>query len=238
MTITENDNGFSRIIKIILGMLELGLFWLVFSIPVFTVGASTCAAYYVMLKLLCEDEVSVSKMFFKAFKDNFKQGTLMWLISLPCLGGCFFMWRAILQNGDVNIILKGGAVILTLIAVAVNLYTYPLLARYDNTIKKSIMNSIVICALYIARTIITVAVVATEVVLIYFAFSLSKWTLIVSALIGPILIIFTISAISKKVFLDSEKNGGAIIPPAVQIQQEIDAEKAAEEKDNDSTDSD
>ena len=228
----KNDYSFSQFLKNIPSFVILNILWVVCSIPVFTIGASTCAAYYVTLKLLCDDEVTLNntaKLFFKAFKDNFKQGTIMWLITLPCIVGCFFMWRAILQNGDVNIILKIGAAILTLIAIIINLYTYPLLARYDNTIKKSIMNSIVISMLYIARTIIVAVVVAVEIAVAFTAVRWNIWLIIPVALIIPELVVFTISMLSKRVLLDSEKNGGSIIPPAVQIQQEID-EKETEEK--------
>ena len=228
----KNDYSFSQFLKNIPSFVILNILWVVCSIPVFTIGASTCAAYYVTLKLLCDDEVTLNntaKLFFKAFKDNFKQGTIMWLITLPCIVGCFFMWRAILQNGDVNIILKIGAAILTLIAIIINLYTYPLLARYDNTIKKSIMNSIVICMLYFVRSLITVAVVCVEVAVAIALIHWNKWTTPFGFLVGPELMIFTVSILAKKILQDSEKNGGTIVPPAVQIQQEIDKEKAAEE---------
>ena len=228
----KNDNDFSHVLKNIPRFLVLNILWVICSIPVFTIGASTCAAYYVTLKILCDDDVSLNntaKLFFKAFKDNFKYGTIMWLITLPCIIGCLFMWNAILQNGDVNIILKIGAAILTLIAIIINLYTYPLLARYDNTIKKSIMNSIVISMLYIARTIIVAVVVAVEMAVAFTAVRWNIWLIIPVALIIPELVVFTISMFSKRVLLDSEKNGGSIIPPAVQIQQEID-EKETEEK--------
>ena len=232
MGIFNMDSGFARFMNRVIDVLELNILWIIFSLPIFTIGASTCAAYYVTLKLLCDDEVTLNntaKLFFKAFKDNFKQGTIRWLITLPCIVGCFFMWRAILLNGDVNIILKIGAAILTLIAIIINLYTYPLLARYDNTIKKSIMNSIVISMLYIARTIIVAVVVAVEMAVAFTAVRWNIWIIIPVALIIPELVVFTISMFSKRVLLDSEKNGGSIIPPAVQIQQEID-EKETDEK--------
>lgn len=228
----KNDYSFSQFLKNIPTFVILNILWVVCSIPVFTIGASTCAAYYVTLKLLCDDEVTLNitaKLFFKAFKDNFKQGTIMWLITLPCIVGCFFMWRAILLNGDVNIILKIGAAILTLIAIIINLYTYPLLARYDNTIKKSIMNSIVISMLYIVLTIIIIVVVAVELAVAVVAFHWNIWLMIPVALIVPELVIFTISMFSKRVLLDSEKNGGSIIPPTVQNQQGTDEEKVEEE---------
>ena len=215
----KNDYSFSQFLKNIPSFVILNILWVICSIPVFTIGASTCAAYYVTLKLLNkDDDVSLNntaKLFFKAFKDNFKQGTIMWLITIPCIVACFFVWHIILKNDYENIFIKIGAGALTVIAVTINLYTYPLLARYDNTIKKSIMNSIVISMLYIPLTIISIAVVAAEIAAAFWAVRWNIWIMIPVALIIPGLVMFSISALSKKVFLDSEKNGGSIIPPTV-----------------------
>jgi len=227
----KNDYTFSQFIKNIPSFVILNILWVICSIPVFTIGASTCAAYYVTLKILNkDDDVSLNntaRLFFKAFKDNFKQGTIMWLITIPCIAACFFVWHIILKNDYENIFIKIGAGALTVIAVTINLYTYPLLARYDNTIKKSIMNSIVICMLYFVRSLITVAVVCVEVAVAIALFHWNKLTTPFGFLVGPELMIFTVSILAKKVLQDSEKNGGTIVPPAVQIQQEIEKEKAA-----------
>ena len=228
----KNDYTFSQFIKNIPSFVILNILWVICSIPVFTIGASTCAAYYVTLKILNkDDDVSLNntaRLFFKAFKDNFKQGTIMWLITIPCIAACFFVWHIILKNDYENIFIKIGAGALTVIAVTINLYTYPLLARYDNTIKKSIMNSIVICMLYFVRSLITVAVVCVEVAVAIALFHWNKLTTPFGFLVGPELMIFTVSILAKKVLQDSEKNGGTIVPPAVQIQQEIEKEKTAE----------
>ncbi len=215
------DSGFARFMNRAIDLLELNILWVIFSLPVFTIGASTCAAYYVTLKMVSEEEGYVGKMFVKAFKDNFKQGTIMWLITAPCIYACYLIWQAIIKGDDVHVLIIIGAIIFTAIVIACNLYTYPLLARYEETIKKSIMNSIVICSLFFARTLIMIALVAVECLIIFW----NRWTMLAGILVGPELIIYTISGIAKKIFLDTEKNGGTIIPPAVQIQQEIDEEK-------------
>ena len=82
---------------------------------------------------------------------------------------------------------------------------------------------------YFVRSLITVAVVCVEVAVAIALIHWNKWTTPFGFLVGPELMIFTVSILAKKILQDSEKNGGTIVPPAVQIQQEIDKEKAAEE---------
>ena len=60
----------------------LNLFWVICSIPIFTIGASTTALYYASLKVLRNEENHVVAMFFRSFKENFKQATQLWLIML------------------------------------------------------------------------------------------------------------------------------------------------------------
>ena len=53
------------------------LFWLnvlfiVCSIPIFTIGASATALYYVTLKMVKNEECYITKSFFRSFKQNFR----------------------------------------------------------------------------------------------------------------------------------------------------------------------
>ena len=60
----------------------LTVMWAVCSLPVITAGASTTALYYVSLKMAKNREGYLWKSFFKAFKDNFAQSTVVWLAVL------------------------------------------------------------------------------------------------------------------------------------------------------------
>lgn len=84
LDVTDNPviSGMSRIFD----MMCLNVLWLVCSLPIFTIGASTTAMYTVMLKVVKNEEGYIVKGFFKAFKENFKKSTIIWLILLV-IGG-------------------------------------------------------------------------------------------------------------------------------------------------------
>ena len=63
----------------------LNILWFIFSIPIFTIGASTTALYSVTLKIVRNEEGNLTKDFIKSFKQNFKQSTSVWII-LTLLG--------------------------------------------------------------------------------------------------------------------------------------------------------
>ena len=62
----------------------LNILFLACSIPIVTIGASITAMYSVTKKMAEEREGYILKSFFKAFKENFRQSTVMWLILLIC----------------------------------------------------------------------------------------------------------------------------------------------------------
>ena len=111
MGLFNMDSGFARFMNRAIDVLELNILWIIFSLPIFTIGASTCAAYYVTLKMVDEEEGYVGKMFVKAFKDNFKQGTILWLITAPCIYSCYLIWQLVAKADDVNFVVIAGAII-------------------------------------------------------------------------------------------------------------------------------
>ena len=76
------DNPVWRFIGKFWDVLILNVLWLVCSIPIVTIGASTTAMYYVTLKLARDEDGYTIRSFFKSFKENFRQATVIWLIFL------------------------------------------------------------------------------------------------------------------------------------------------------------
>lgn len=202
MGIFNMDSGFARFMNRAIDVLELNILWIIFSLPIFTIGASTCAAYYVTLKMVDEEEGYVGKMFVKAFKDNFKQGTILWLITAPSIYSCYLIWQVVAKGDDVNFVVIAGAIIFTALVLIFTLYTFPLLARYENSIRKTIMNSFAISSMYFPRTLIMIAVVGIECLI----FLWNRWTMLAGILLGPELVIYTVSGITKRIFQTAEKN--------------------------------
>ena len=73
---------FSQVLLKLAYSCYLNFLWVVCSLPVFTVGASTFALYSVTLKIVQEREGNLTRQFFKAFRENFRQATVLWLILL------------------------------------------------------------------------------------------------------------------------------------------------------------
>lgn len=152
----------------------LNILWFICCLPIFTVGASTTALYYVTLKIAKDEEGNVTKAFFRAFKENFKQGTIIWLILLVsgivlALDGYVF-YHMRFENAFWTI---GAAVfVVLLVAYAIILmYIFPLQARFENTVKMMFINSIMIGMRFLLCTVLMAAVYFVMVFVIIHIFT-------------------------------------------------------------------
>lgn len=146
------------------------LFWLnvlfiVCSIPIFTIGASATALYYVTLKMVKNEECYITKSFFRSFKQNFKQGTAIWFIMMA-VGGLLLV-DYLIMNGtlsDVSAIpdTVRKVILVVLLAAAIVYvftlrYVFPLLARFDNSVKNTIRNALLISIRHLPLSAVLVA---------------------------------------------------------------------------------
>ena len=123
----------------------LNILWLVCSLPIVTIGASTTALFYVTLKMAEDRDDGLTRMFFKAFRENFKPATKLWLILLAV--GSFLaadgfvlrrMWSENIFWTLLTAVLIGAAVLYGIVL----LYAFPLLARFENTTFRHPENSV------------------------------------------------------------------------------------------------
>ena len=188
---------FSRL----LDMIKLNFLWLLFSLPVITIGASTAAAFSVTLKMVDEREGYIAKQFWSAFKANLKQGIPTGLLNLffaYALYLDFQLFHAV-EGNPVYFLILG--IVGSIMCFGYFIYAYALMARYDNTLLKTLKNSMDISVKYFGRTIMIAVVVAVEIIIFIF----NTTTLFLGLLIGPAVVFLTISGPAMYIFRDIER---------------------------------
>lgn len=137
-----SDSILFKVLEKIADFVILNLLWAICCIPVVTIGASTTALYYVMLKMVRNEESHVAKMFFKAFKQNLKQGSILTIVFIAAGLLLYvdikhiFTWQT-----DVKTLLLGIFVGIIVAVLVIILYTFPLLAQFENTIANTMKNA-------------------------------------------------------------------------------------------------
>lgn len=138
------DNPLMRFVESISDMIFLSIFWVIGCIPVLTAGASTAALYYAAIRVI-RGEGSITKDFFKSYRENLKQGVLAELVILALAALLYGIMRAAASmNGGPAAILHVLAVALLLFCVIVTGYIFPLLAHFDQSTPALFRNALLI----------------------------------------------------------------------------------------------
>ena len=151
------DNPIWRFIGKFCDVMILNVLWLVCCIPVVTVGAATTAVYYVTLKLVRDEEGPTIRSFFKSFKENFKQATILWLIMLAVgvlLGFDLYFFLFIYKEPSmfrtIMMAVFGGFLMIYLFT---GLFVFPLQARFYNPVKRTLFNAFFMSVRHISHSL-------------------------------------------------------------------------------------
>lgn len=154
------DNPVIKFFCLIGNLWMLNILWLVCSLPIVTLGASTTALVYSCMKLRA-DEGYIFKNFFKSFKENFRQSTVLWLVylvvgALLALGLMF--WNNYKMPGSK--LIWGVVLALSILYSISILYVFAIQSKFVNTIKNTIKYSFLIAFTHIKETILLALIVA------------------------------------------------------------------------------
>lgn len=194
------DGPLYKFMNTLTNIFVLSILWLLTSIPVLTVGISTVAVFDVTLKMVDDEEGYVWKQYFKAWKQNWKQGLPLGILTLICTYAIYLDFQFFHALETHPIILLFAGFIGAFLFGCTFLYAYPQVARYDNKLHIILRNSYRMAIKYFGWTLLMFFVCTVEVL----AFLWNGTTEFLGILIGPGCIIYTISAITKKVFRSLE----------------------------------
>ena len=135
-------------------LLLLQLVTVLCCLPVITVGTAFTAMHTVLLKMYRRQDPSVFSEYFKAFKANFKQSTIVWLIYLAVFAFLLADWILLLQIPDPNVKDTAYLLLIPLFLVLLSLcWVFVLISRYQNSIWQTVKNSLTLVFRYPLRTL-------------------------------------------------------------------------------------
>lgn len=217
------DSPLMRGMSKVADLMILNLLVLVTSIPIITIGASMTAMHYVLIKMSRDEGSYVVQMYFKSFKENFAQATVLWLVNILAIA--VFLFDIYLFFFTVNTL--PFPVFVCVVAVGILflitcMYFYPLQARFINPVGKTIRNAFFVMVLNFPKSIIMIILYAIPVGLVFIA-----------SFMIPMVLLFGISApgygaalLYKKVFMKLE-------PKEEEITADMDFHVVVEEENED-----
>lgn len=168
------DGGFAKFGNMLADVIILSFIWFLFSIPIFTIGASTTALFFVTTRRISNKEGYLFKDFFTSFKREFKQATVAWVFILIVGGVLAFN---ILNINLIFDILPNSAIIKTIYSSIqlclfielcfFTIFVFPLLSRFNFTLKSLFVNAFFMSNKHFLTTLLCFAISLTILYLIY-----------------------------------------------------------------------
>lgn len=163
------DSPFSRALSYVGDMIILNVIFLLCCMPVVTVGASAAALYTVTMRMAAKDDRGIIKPFFRAFKENFKKATVIWLIFL-LTGGVIGLGVTVIYLNSASFpwfikAVYGLVVFVYLIGLT---WVFPLQAKFENTVKMTIKNAFVIGISRPGKSVVIIVLMLVPVLLALF----------------------------------------------------------------------
>lgn len=149
------DGAFARYGAKLWDMMWLNILTVISSLPVFTAGTAMTAMHYVLLKIFHDEEGAITATFFKAFRENFWQSTVISLIF------AVVAYLLVLSAG-IALALSMGWIRYLLIAVLVLVvcawnWSFVFQSRYRNTISGTVKYSFLVLAAHPVRSVVMAA---------------------------------------------------------------------------------
>lgn len=147
------DSKFMQVVSRITDLVVLNLLFLLTCLPVFTVGAATASLYSVCFRVFRSREGSIVKSYFRAFRDNFKQGTGLWLLELLILvpGVIYFdtLWR---MDSPVRYLFVVVFTVL-LLTVFLRCWAFPWISQFRNDFPTVLRNALILSVSHLPRSV-------------------------------------------------------------------------------------
>lgn len=143
MGVFSMDGPVMRFLNLLGNILTLHVLWLLYSLPLVTIGASTTALYHVSMQLVRKQDGYLRQSFHKSFRENFRQSAAVWLgiLVFVFILSLDIRFASYLNNGLGRLMLIGCSLLLIPFLLTV-LYIFPVQAKFENKIRDNLKNAL------------------------------------------------------------------------------------------------
>ena len=152
-------------------LVMLNILWLVCCIPVFTAGAATSALYHTIFQYHSKEDDAVLRPFFRAFRANFKQATLLLLPLLAVLALLVFDMIYLVSHGT-GIAALFLLIVLGFLVMGMMVHLFPLIARFNMDAKALLRTAFSLVMLHLPATLTVIVLTLLPIFLLLFQPSL------------------------------------------------------------------
>lgn len=179
----DMNNPVMRTLSMIADVVVLNLLTLVCSLPILTAGAALAALNDACIRLVRSEDGELARDYFRAFRANFKNATLLWLLFLAAVGLIYFDYLAALTYVPQ---FRAGIFAVALIVLAIAFYAFALLTRYDNSLWATLKNAARLTVGFFPRTLVMLVFAVAFWLACFHWFSFGSLILLLAGLSLPV----------------------------------------------------
>lgn len=195
------DNPVMEFIAKVFDLVILNLIFIFSCVPIITIVASTSALSYVTFKMVRGEDPYIWRNFWKSFRQNFKQGTLVWIFSILIfifLGMDFYIINS--QNTSLFAVVRILLWIVCAVALSVFLYVFPVISHFVCTTKQALKNALLMTFGHLPYTLMMLALAGLLLFLCSSSSKLFAMIVVLSGICGFSVVSFVYSIMFDRIF--------------------------------------
>lgn len=166
------DNPFFTTLSKICDILFISVVYVLLCIPIITFGPASTALYYSTVKVIRKERGYLYREFFKSFRMNFKRGAITGVIFVilfvVLIYDLLYAWQMVGVDYNKGSIFLGIFIAFSLLVLSFSIYAFPILSRFEMTVKQLIKASIFMSMRYFHFTILMDAIMVASIVAFLF----------------------------------------------------------------------
>lgn len=169
MKFLSYDSPLMSILRRLIDYFTVSLLWVVASLPIVTGGAAFVAALQTIRTSIEQEEGHVFSTFWKQFRAEFKQATVLWLLELVLIA-LLFLDFCLIRDNELHIVFQIlGYVVCAVVFLWIQLWL-GYLSNFEDSTKTLFHNTFLIALSSLGRTLLAGLVPVIFVIIGYISF--------------------------------------------------------------------
>ncbi|MFD1466525.1 YesL family protein [Lapidilactobacillus mulanensis] len=193
----NTNSSFFQFMRTLVSFVSLNIIFIFSCVPIVTIGSAMTSLYATTIKYIDNEDIPLTKSYLRAFKKNIKSGTITFLICVAFIGllafNLSFWWhfKSVVSSPIIVVLL-----ITMFIAVLVTEFVFPLIARYQNSVRQSFKNAFLITVENFFKGLLLIAIDSITIAIFYF----SNFARVMILMFGFAFVAYLKSFVLSKVF--------------------------------------
>lgn len=162
----KSDSLIGKLLTEVLNQMILNFLFLLCCAGIVTIPASLSAMYAVQFKIHADEDPNIFACFFAELKKSFLRALCAFLVSAAAAAPAILIWiGCAVLDWQLPRFIHLMLAFTELCVFAVSCWIYPLIARYENTLKGTLQSAFALCFSFFPTTVLLIAIPLFFVVL-------------------------------------------------------------------------